>query len=213
LNRRCSAGSRACRGLRGGRVRRRANHPAVRLFCSYVEGEDGAAIRCDGRQSIGHPELNDVRTATSVGPFIEGVDNDVRCCSGCAGYPAAEQQFGSAVAEGDLRRYQNKGPEIAGSCDGGWRSRIGGVVLPARTFARSCILRPRWKKSSYRAAFGGSVEVSRLCGPSTCMDEPIQRNPCQLRCSLSRWIPYVRLRCNRCEVDSGSGHESEVCLE
>jgi hypothetical protein len=81
------------------------------LFCSYVEGEDGAAIRCDGRQSIGHPELNDVRTATSVGPFIEGVDNDLRCCSGCAGYPAAERQFGSAVAEGDLRRYQNEGPD------------------------------------------------------------------------------------------------------
>ena len=81
------------------------------MFCSHVEGEDGAAIRCDGRQSVGHPELNDVRTATIVGPFIKGVDNDVRCCSGCAGYPAAEQQFGSAVAEGDLRRYQNKGPD------------------------------------------------------------------------------------------------------
>jgi magnesium-protoporphyrin O-methyltransferase len=35
----------------------------------------------------------------------------MRCCSGCAGYPAAERQFGSAVADGDLRRYHTKGPD------------------------------------------------------------------------------------------------------
>lgn len=35
----------------------------------------------------------------------------MRCCPGCAGYPAAERQFGSAVAEGDLRRYHTKGPD------------------------------------------------------------------------------------------------------
>lgn len=37
----------------------------------------------------------------------------MRCCSGCGGYPAAERQFGSAVAERDLRRYHNKGPDAA----------------------------------------------------------------------------------------------------
>ena len=34
----------------------------------------------------------------------------MNCCSGCA-YPAAEQQFGAAVAERDLRRYKKKGPD------------------------------------------------------------------------------------------------------
>ena len=35
----------------------------------------------------------------------------MKCCSACVGYPAAERQFGSAVAEGDLRRYHRKGPD------------------------------------------------------------------------------------------------------
>src|SRR5262245_15521639 len=33
------------------------------------------------------------------------------CCSGCTGYPAAERQFGSAVARHDLDRYRRKGPD------------------------------------------------------------------------------------------------------
>src|SRR5262245_19467614 len=33
------------------------------------------------------------------------------CCSGCTGYPAAERQFGSAVARHDLDRYRRNGPD------------------------------------------------------------------------------------------------------
>ena len=33
-------------------------------------------------------------------------------CSGCSGYPAAERQFGAAVAQRDLERYQRKGPDV-----------------------------------------------------------------------------------------------------
>jgi hypothetical protein len=34
-------------------------------------------------------------------------------CSGCTGYPAAERQFGSAVARHDLGRYRRKGPDAS----------------------------------------------------------------------------------------------------
>jgi len=35
------------------------------------------------------------------------------CCPGCAGYPAAESQFGSASASRDLARYRRKGPDAS----------------------------------------------------------------------------------------------------
>lgn len=56
LNRRCSAGRRACRGVRGRGLHRRANHGAVRLFRSYVEGEDRTALRRHRRESVGNPQ-------------------------------------------------------------------------------------------------------------------------------------------------------------
>jgi Methyltransferase domain len=37
----------------------------------------------------------------------------MRCCSGCVGYPAAERQFGAAIAERDLDRYRRKGPDAS----------------------------------------------------------------------------------------------------
>lgn len=35
------------------------------------------------------------------------------CCSGRSGYPAAEQQFGSALAQRDLKRYRRAGPDAS----------------------------------------------------------------------------------------------------
>lgn len=35
------------------------------------------------------------------------------CCSGDIGYPAAERQFGPAVAQRDLHRYHRKGPDAS----------------------------------------------------------------------------------------------------
>jgi len=35
------------------------------------------------------------------------------CCTGCSGYPAAERQFGAAIARHDLDRYRRNGPDAS----------------------------------------------------------------------------------------------------
>jgi hypothetical protein len=92
LNRRCSAGSRACRGVRGGGLHRRTNHRAVRLFRGHIEGEDGTALRCHWRESVSDPQ-----------------QVTMNCCRSSVG-AAAERQFSAKRATQDLARYRAKGP-------------------------------------------------------------------------------------------------------
>jgi SAM-dependent methyltransferase len=92
LNRWCSAGSRACGGVRGSGLYRCANHGEVRLLRGHVEGEDRAAVRCHRRESVSDPQQ------VTMG-----------CCHSSV-RAAAERQFSGKRATDDLAKYRAKGP-------------------------------------------------------------------------------------------------------
>ena len=66
MNRRCSAGSRACRGVYGSGICFRANHGAIRLLRSHVERKDRTALRRDWCELVCDPRVGGERRCLAV---------------------------------------------------------------------------------------------------------------------------------------------------